>query len=132
MLVRSAPMMQQARRSLMPKTFRRCSQASRHAAGPTINGMTCPGLHLTLGFRKEGGTDMIRNMPRDAAVYGVDLGKNLFHVVGLDTSGAVIQRLKFRRDTLLTFFERAARAVVGMEACPGSQWLARKLQVMGH
>ncbi len=75
---------------------------------------------------------MIRNMPRDAAVYGVDLGKNLFHVVGLDTSGAVIQRLKFRRDTLLTFFERAARAVVGMEACPGSQWLARKLQVMGH
>ena len=38
---------------------------------------------------------MIRNAPRDAAVYGVDLGKNLFHVVGLDSSGAVVQRVKF-------------------------------------
>ena len=75
---------------------------------------------------------MIRNAPRDAAVYGVDLGKNVFHVVGLDASGAVIQRVKLRGETLLAFFERAARTVVGMEACPGSQWLARKLQAMGH
>ncbi len=75
---------------------------------------------------------MIRNAPRDAAIYGVDLGKNVFHVVGLDDRGAVIQRVKLRRETLLAFFERAARTVVGMEACPGSQWLARKLQAMGH
>jgi transposase len=75
---------------------------------------------------------MIRNMPRDAAVYGVDLGKNVFHVVALDSSGAVIQRAKFRRNTLLAFFERARCTVVGMEACPGSQWLARKLLALGH
>jgi len=70
--------------------------------------------------------------PRDAAVYGVDLGKNIFHIVGVDASGAVVQRVKFRRHTLLAFFERAGRALVGMDACPGSQWLARKLQAMGH
>lgn len=75
---------------------------------------------------------MIRNAPRDAAVFGVDLGKNVFHVVGLDASGAPVQRVKFRRDTLLQFFERAAPSIVGMEACPGSQWLARKLVAMGH
>ncbi len=75
---------------------------------------------------------MIRNAPKDAAVYGVDLGKNIFHVVGLDSRGAVIQRVKFRRDSLLAFFERAMRTTVGMEACPGSQWLARKLQEMGR
>ena len=75
---------------------------------------------------------MIRTPSRDAAVYGVDLGKNVFHVVSLDAVGAVVQRVKFRRDTLLAFFERAARTIVGMEACPGSQWLARKLQAMGH
>jgi len=75
---------------------------------------------------------MIRNAPRDASVYGIDLGKNLFHVVGLDEHGAVVQRAKFRRNTVLTFFERARHAVVGMEACPGSQWLARKLMAMGH
>lgn len=29
----------------------------------------------------------IRNKPRDAAIYGIDIGKNIFHVVGTDTSG---------------------------------------------
>jgi transposase len=33
-----------------------------------------------------------------------------------------------RRDTLLSFFEHASPAIVGMEACPGSQWLGRKLR----
>lgn len=75
---------------------------------------------------------MIRNAPRGAAIFGVDLGKNIFYVVGLDNRGAVVQQVKFRRDTLLAFFERATRTVVGMEACSGSQWLARKLQAMGH
>lgn len=73
-----------------------------------------------------------RNKPRDAAVFGIDIGKNTFHVVGLDSTGAPIQRATLRRETLLQFFERAARTVVGMEACPGSQWLARKLKALGH
>ena len=63
---------------------------------------------------------MNRTVPRGAAVYGVDLGKNVFHVVGLDADGAVIQRAKFRRETLLAFFEQAHTAIVGMEACSGS------------
>ncbi|WP_026605518.1 IS110 family transposase [Methylocapsa acidiphila] len=75
---------------------------------------------------------MIRNKPRDAAVYGVDLGKNIFHVVGLDAAGMPIQKVKFRRETLLQFFAQAKQAIVGMEACPGSQWLARKIRAMGH
>lgn len=75
---------------------------------------------------------MARNLPADAAVYGVDLGKNVFHVVGLDDRGAIVHRSKFRREGILSFFERSARAIIGMEACPGSQWLARKLQTMGH
>lgn len=64
---------------------------------------------------------MPRTIPQNAAVYGIDLGKNIFHVVGFDGTGAVVQRVKLRRDKLLDFFERANSAVVGMEACPGSQ-----------
>jgi transposase len=75
---------------------------------------------------------MIRNKPRGAAVYGIDLGKNVFHIIGTDREGNVMQRLKSRRDTLLSFFEHAAPAIVGMEACPGSQWLGRKLRALGH
>jgi hypothetical protein len=40
---------------------------------------------------------MIRNKPRGATVYGIDLGKNIFHVVGADPAGNIIQRVKFRR-----------------------------------
>ena len=73
-----------------------------------------------------------RNVPRPAAVYGVDIGKNIFHVVGLGSDGVPVQKVRFRRDTLLQFFGRAAPAIVGMESCAGSQWIARKIQALGH
>jgi len=73
-----------------------------------------------------------RNMPRPAAVYGIDIGKNIFQVVGLGSDGVPVQKVRFRRDTLLQFFERAAPAIVGMESCAGSQWIARKIQALGH
>jgi len=74
----------------------------------------------------------MRNQPCGAAVYGIDLGKSSFHVVGLDTSGRPIQRLKLGRTTIFPFFGNATPALIGMEACPGSQWMARKLQALGH
>jgi transposase len=33
---------------------------------------------------------------------------------------------------MLQFFVKAPAALIGMEACPGSQWLARKLTGFGH
>lgn len=75
---------------------------------------------------------MMRNQPRDCVVFGVDIGKTVFHVVGLDGTGAPVQKAKFRRDTVLQFFERAKPTLVAMEACPGSQWLARTLRGLGH
>lgn len=74
----------------------------------------------------------MRNKPVGASVYGVDIGKTRFDVAGLDESGVIVQRLKFRREALLAFFASAPAATVGMEACPGSQWLARRLQALGH
>ena len=75
---------------------------------------------------------MTRNQPRECTVFGIDIGKNVFHICGLDGDGVPIQRCKLRRDTLLQFFERASQTTIGMEACPGSQWLARKIQELGH
>ena len=65
---------------------------------------------------------MIRNQPEAQGVRN-RFGKNVFHVVGTDAAVNVIQRVKFRRDTLLAFFERPEPVLVGLEACPGSQWL---------
>ena len=74
----------------------------------------------------------MRNQPLGAVVYGIDLGKTRFDVVGCDAAGQPIQRVKFSRDTLLAFFAAAPKALIGMEACPGAQWMARKLSELGH
>lgn len=74
----------------------------------------------------------MRIIPKGASVYGIDLGKNSFHIVGMDNSGNPIQRAHLSRKTIFNFFMRADKALIGMEACPGSQWLARKLQEIGH
>jgi len=66
--------------------------ASRFASGVTINEMTCPTLRDIFGIRTRGGIRMIRNAPKDAPVFGVDLGKNLFHIGGPDERGCVPAR----------------------------------------
>lgn len=58
----------------------------------------------------------------ETAAFGIDIGKKVFHVVAVNTAGAVIQRAKFSRDTLMAFFDAAPKVLIGMEACPGSQW----------
>lgn len=35
---------------------------------------------------------MLRNKPQPAAVFGADIGKNVFHVVGADAAGVVVQK----------------------------------------
>lgn len=67
-----------------------------------------------------------------AVTYGIDLGKTWFHVVGLDAQGSPVKRAKLNRASITRFFVNIPRALIGMEACPGSQWLARKLQALGH
>ena len=57
----------------------------------------------------------------DAAAYGIDIAKKVFHVVAMDAAGQPIQRAKFARETLLRFFEAADPVLIGMEACAGSQ-----------
>jgi len=68
----------------------------------------------------------------DIAVLGVDLGKNVCSVVGLDMSGAVMMRRKVRRETLVKLAEQLAPCVVGMEACCGAHHLGRLFAVHGH
>lgn len=43
----------------------------------------------------------MRTKPKPSAVaYGIDIGKNLFHVVALDVDGRRFQRTKFYREAL--------------------------------
>jgi len=66
------------------------------------------------------------------SVLGIDLGKNVCSVVGLDASGAVVMRRRMRRETLVGLARKLPACVVGMEACCGSHHLGRVFASHGH
>ena len=45
----------------------------------------------------------------------IDIGKKVFHVVAVKREGAVIQRAKFARDTLQSFFDLTLETLICME-----------------
>ncbi len=63
---------------------------------------------------------------------GIDLGKTVFHLVGLDQEGKVVVRKKCSRNQLLTYTANLQVKVIGMEACSGSHFLGRALREQGH
>ena len=56
---------------------------------------------------------------------GIDLGKTVFHLVGLDLRGEVVVRKKFSRTQLLRFTANVRVELIGMEACGGAHFLGR-------
>ncbi|WFU39949.1 IS110 family transposase [Bradyrhizobium sp. CB82] len=63
---------------------------------------------------------------------GIDLGKNTFHVVGFDATGAIILRKKRSRNQLEQSLANVPPCLIGMEACAGAHHLGRKLEKLGH
>jgi transposase len=66
------------------------------------------------------------------AVLGVDLGKNVCSLVGLDDAGVVVVRRRARRDTLINFVSKLPACIVAMEACCGAHHLGRLFAAQGH
>src|ERR1039457_4990658 len=66
------------------------------------------------------------------AFVGIDIGKNSFHVVGLDERGAIVLRQKWSRGQVEARFANMPPCLIGMEACVGAHHLSRGLQKLGH
>jgi transposase len=49
------------------------------------------------------------------AVIGIDIGKNSFHVVGLDGDGAIVLRQKWSRGQVEARLANAPLCLIGME-----------------
>jgi transposase len=63
---------------------------------------------------------------------GIDLGKTVFHLVGLDSTGRVVVRKRCSRTQLLAFTANLQVQLIGMEACSGAHFLGRALREQGH
>jgi transposase len=66
------------------------------------------------------------------ATMGIDIGKNSFHVIGLDERGAIVLRQKWSRGQVEARLANMPPCLIGMEACVGAHHLSRKLQSYGH
>jgi transposase len=65
-------------------------------------------------------------------IIGIDLGKTVFHIVGVSPAGEVVVRRKCSRGELLRFTANLQVRLIGMEACAGSHFLGRSLREQGH
>src|SRR5207244_8773962 len=75
---------------------------------------------------------MSQQLSTTIAVIGVDIGKNSFHIVGLDQRGAIVLRQKWSRGQVEPRFANMPPCLIGMEACVGAHHLSRKLKGLGH
>lgn len=63
---------------------------------------------------------------------GLDLAKNVFHVVYFDERFKEQGKRMLRRHQVLKFFANKPSCLVGMEACSGASYWARELIKLGH
>lgn len=63
---------------------------------------------------------------------GIDLGKNLSSVAGMDAEGRVVLRRRVRRATLTQLAAKLERCTVAMEACCGAHHVGRLFAAHGH
>jgi transposase len=63
---------------------------------------------------------------------GIDLGKTVFHPVGVNVRGEVVVGKKCSRDQILRFTANLQVTLIGMEACGGAHFLARALRGLGE
>ena len=65
-------------------------------------------------------------------VIGIDIGKEVFHLVGLGADGKIAFRRRIRRLALKDAFEKLPPCIVGMEACLSAHFVSRTLRGLGH
>ena len=68
---------------------------------------------------------MSQTLKAAIAVVGIDIGKNSFHVVGLDRRGAMVLRQKWSRGQVEARLANMSPCLIGMEACVGAHHFSR-------
>jgi transposase len=63
--------------------------------------------------------------PSAVTTIGIDIGKNTFHLIGLDRRGLAIE--DFARAELERPLANVSRCLIGMEACSGARHIGRQL-----
>jgi transposase len=68
----------------------------------------------------------------EVVTVGLDIGKSVFQVHGVDADGQVVVQRRLTRAKLIPFFEKLPRCRVGIEACASVHYWGRRLTDLGH
>jgi transposase len=71
-------------------------------------------------------------MKPEMHVLGIDIAKRVFHAVGMDDRGQVVLRKRLSRHDLMPFIAKLPPVLIGMEACGGAHYWARRFRAHGH
>ena len=71
-------------------------------------------------------------MQQTMTVLGIDLAKRVFHLVGMNETGHVVLKKRLTREALLPFIAQLPPVIIGLEACGGAHYWARRFHAHGH
>ena len=71
-------------------------------------------------------------MKPEMSVLGIDIAKRVFHAVGMDERGQIVLRKRLSRHDLMPFLAKLPPVCIGMEACGGAHYWARRFREHGH
>jgi len=71
-------------------------------------------------------------MKPEMSVLGIDIAKRLFHAVGMDERGTIVFRKRLSRHDLIPFLAKLPPMLIGIEACGGAHYWARRFREHGH
>jgi transposase len=71
-------------------------------------------------------------MKKEMSVLGIDIAKRVFHAVGMDEKGTIVLRKRLSRHALMPFIATLPPVLIGMEACGGAHYWARRFREHGH
>jgi len=63
---------------------------------------------------------------------GIDLGKTIFHLIGMNQNGGILMKKRLSRSQLVTLLANTPPCLIGMEASCGAHHLGRELRTFGH
>jgi transposase len=71
-------------------------------------------------------------MKQEMTVLGIDMAKRVFHAAGMDDTGKIVFRKRLSRHDLMPFLAKLPPVRIGIEACGGAHYWARRFREHGH
>lgn len=71
-------------------------------------------------------------MTQEMSVRGIDIAQRVLHALGMENTGKMVLRTRFSRHDLTPLIAQLPPVRIGIEACGGAHYWARRFRAYGH